>query len=83
MIIGTKKGKSNEIAGPYGSMLLFMVALLLVESRNVIGGLICPVNQVVKLSFLILVKLDTSPFFTFQNKKINLEHNFYRNSEFN
>ena len=68
-MIRIEKGKSNEIAGLYGSMLLTLVTSLLVESRNVIGGLDCSVNLVAKPSFLTLVKLATSPFFTFQNLK--------------
>ena len=68
-MIGIGKGKSNEIAGLYGSMLLTLVTLLLVESRNVIGGLNCAVNLDANPSFLTFVKLDTLPFFTFQNLK--------------
>ena len=68
-MIGIGEGKSNEIARLYGSMLLTFVTSLLVESRNVIGGLDCSVNLVAKPSFLTLVKLATSPFFTFQNLK--------------
>ena len=63
------KGKSNEIAGLYGSMLLTLVTLLLFESRNVIGGINCSVNMVAKPSFLTFVKLITWPFFTFQKLK--------------
>ena len=61
-----EKAKSNRFAG---SMLLISVALLLVESRNAIGSLNCPANQVAKPSFLSFVELATSPFFNFQNLK--------------
>ena len=67
-MIGTEKFKSNEIARLYGSMLLISVALLLVESRNVIGVLNCLVNRVAKLFFLTFVKLVT--------QKTHLECNF-------
>jgi len=63
------KGKSNVIAGLYGIMLLTLVTMLLVESRNVIGDLNCSVNLVAKPSFLTFVKLINWPFFTFQNLK--------------
>ena len=64
-MIGIGKGKSNEIAGLCGDMLLTLVTLLLVESRYLISSFICSVNLVAKPSFLILVKLATLPFFTF------------------
>ena len=64
-MIGIGKGKSSEIAVLYGSMLLTLVTLLLVESGNVIGGLNCSDNLVAKLSFLSFVKLATSPLFYF------------------
>ena len=71
-MIGNGKGKSNEIAGLYGSILLTLVTLLLFESSNVFGSLNCLFNLVAKTFFLTFVKLATSPFFTFQNlKKIN------------
>ena len=54
-MIGIEKGKSNQIAELYGSMLLILVALLHVETRNVIGGLNCPVNLVAKLYLLFLL----------------------------
>ena len=75
-MIGTEKGKSNVIAGLYGSMLSISNALLLVESRNFIGGLNCSVNLVAKPSFLTFVKLATSPFFIFQNLKKSFRPQF-------
>ena len=68
-MIGIGKGKSNEIAGLYGSMWLTLITLLLVESRNVIGDLNCSVNLVAKPSFFTFVNLPTWPFFNFQNLK--------------
>ena len=68
-MIGIGKGRSNEIAGLYGSMFLTLVTLLLAESKNVIGGLNCSVNLIAKPSFLTFVELATLPFFTFQNLK--------------
>ena len=56
-MIGIGKGKSNEIAGLYGSMWLALVTLLLVESRIVIGDLNCSVNLIAKPSVLTFVKL--------------------------
>ena len=58
-MIGIGKGKSNEMAGLYGSMLLTLVTLLLIESRNFIGGLNCSVNLFAKPSFLNFVELAT------------------------
>ena len=64
-----EKGKFNEYAGLYGSMFVISIALLLVESRNAIGGLNCPANLVAKPSFLSFVELATLLFLTFQNLK--------------
>ena len=66
---GIEKGKSNEIAGLYGSIWLTLITLLLVETRNVICGLNCSINLVAKPSFLNFVNLPSWPVFNFQNLK--------------
>jgi len=68
-MMGIGKGKSNEIAGLYGSMWLTLITLLLVETRNVIGGLNCSINLVAKTSFLNFLNLPTWPIFFIQNLK--------------